>query len=203
MSSTSSNWLENYLVKAAIVQNLCTNVSCTTCGARPFRDGLLQACALVLDQGTVRLTGAAPEIVTALSRLPDPEMYVYGESFTGLKQDELPLEIPIQTSSANQQQLAAAVRLILYDLWNVMDHAMLEKQLRESWAGHVLEGMQAHHEALQNAQRARQQWEAGAQERREEKRRLRQEQHAARLAEKIERDRQWHSQHASGNTEKT
>ena len=95
--------------------------------------------------------------------------------------------------------------MILYDLWRVMDHATLEEQLRGSWAANVLEGMQAHHEALQNAQRACVEWNspAAVQERRDQKRRLKQEQHVVRLAAKVEWDRHWLSQQASESTEES
>ena len=43
------NWLQSYLIES-IDKRLCTNIDCTTCGAHPFRHGLLDAVPRATDQ---------------------------------------------------------------------------------------------------------------------------------------------------------
>lgn len=45
----SENWLQTYLVES-VQRQLCTRIHCTTCGAREFRLGVLNALSKAADQ---------------------------------------------------------------------------------------------------------------------------------------------------------
>ncbi len=142
MSPTSStnygkDWLQGYL-EASVANNLCTKISCTTCGAVDFRKGLLRALA---------------------------------------------------------QRYEEAIRLILFDIWNMLGEATAEAELGRvldgTWAGSILEGMKTHHRAEEKRRRehAEKNDPALIEKTREEKRRAKEQRHLARLAAKSERDR--------------
>jgi len=168
----SGNWLQAYLVDA-VQRKLCTQIHCTTCGALEFRRGVLDALG--------RATGQ-----------PAPQHF----------ERERALEIAkalAGVTPATDQMLAleSAVRCLLFDLWSgvLLFDNDIESLLDGTWAGGVLARMKEHHRARVAARRAHEEFQQGAQDRREAKKRLKQEQHQARLALKSERDRLWRERH--------
>jgi hypothetical protein len=101
----------------------------------------------------------------------------------------------VQPGDLPANEFESAVRLILYDIWPFFRSEAGESELvnilHETWAGSVLARMQAHSAARDAERRARAEYEAGAEKRKEEKRLLKQQRHAARPVAKAERDRLW------------
>lgn len=153
---------------------LCTQISCTTCGATDFRRGLVSA----LQSATGRHGNAAIDREGAL---------LIAEALASL-------DAPVD----NSWRLEEAVRLALFDIWYAIGVDRAERVLQPivegTWAGDVLARMKAHYEAREAARRAvaESQDPVRVQKSREDKRRIRQERHAERLARKKERDRLWH-----------
>jgi hypothetical protein len=170
----TENWLQTYLVES-VQKQLCTQIHCTTCGAREFRLGVLNALAKTVHQtpqGSFDRESVV-QIARALAEVrPIP--------------DEL-------------KTMEGAVRCLLFDLWSGLPFVYREVEtiLDGTWAGGVLVGMQEHHTATQEARRKLEEYEdpVNVQKRREEKKRLNQEKHQERLALKKERDRLWREEH--------
>lgn len=93
------------------------------------------------------------------------------------------------------QRYEEAVRLILFDIWNTLGEATAEGEvtliLNGTWAGDMLEDMQAHHRAEEKRRRehAEKNDPVRIENAHEEKRRAKAEKYLARLAGKKERDR--------------
>ncbi|MEK6299354.1 MAG: hypothetical protein AABO41_01420 [Acidobacteriota bacterium] len=166
----SENWLQTYLVEA-VQKQLCTQIHCTTCGAREFRLGVLNALAMATDQPPQQSFDrqSVVEIARALAEVqPVP--------------DEL-------------EKMEDAVRCLLFDLWSGLPFIDrdVETILDGTWAGRILRGMQEHQKATQEARRELEEYEdpVNVEKRREEKKRLKQEKHQERLALKKDRDQLW------------
>jgi hypothetical protein len=166
--ASNGNWLQEYLAEA-VAKNLCTRISCTTCGALEFRRGLLKAAARAIHgNSSERLDpGTASTILHALAHL--------------------------QTPRQSQREMEEAVRMVLFDLWTSLMLHNNEHLLGESWAGDVLQRMKAHYEAVLARSKAiaESQDPVLVQQRRLEKRNVKQQKHEERLAQKKERDRIW------------
>jgi hypothetical protein len=168
-TTDSSQWLQDYL-EESVANNLCTTLSCTTCGAMDFRTGLLLALA--------RSSGDRPK-----SRMDDRQARAIIVALAGLT-------APRETGSYHE-----AVRLIIFDIWNTIGGRTAEGELSRAldgtWVGSILEDMKAHHRAEGKRRRAHAEKNDPAfiEKTREEKRRAREQKHAARLAAKSERDR--------------
>ena len=166
----SSNWLEAYLLDA-VSRKLCTQIGCTTCGALEFRRGVIDA--------LVRETGRSP-----LERIDREGAESIAKALAEVRQDA---ESPLS--------LKPAIQCLLFDLCShgLLAEGEVDKLLRGSWAGKVLQGMREY-EAVRSVARdahlARQD-PIAVQRRREEKARARQAKHEERLALKKERDRVW------------
>jgi len=188
----TSSWLQAYLAEA-VRKKLCTEIMCTTCGAREFRLGVVRA----LRDATVQRPRKQiePEIDLEVARAL-AEVTPYG--MTG----------------PEIARFAGAVRCILSDLWSgapildseigsrtLLPHSEIEALLGSTWAGDLLHRMKEHHEAREAERRTREVFQnpANVQKRREEKKRLKQEQHKRRLALKQERDRLWRVKHGKAN----
>lgn len=171
-----ANWLDLYLVDA-VQRRLCTQIYCTTCGALEFRRGVLEALG--------RATGQRAR-----------------QHFERESVIEIAKALALVTPATNQAlALEPAVRCLLFDLWSgvsLLDNE-IESLLDGTWAGGVLARMKEHHRARMAARRAHEEFQQGAQGRREEKIRLRQQQHQARLALKKERDRLWREKQAKSD----
>jgi uncharacterized protein YqgV (UPF0045/DUF77 family) len=174
MNEMSANWLQTYLGES-VQKHLCTQIHCTTCGAREFRLGVLNALSIAANQppreGFDRQS--VVEIARALAEVqPIP--------------DEL-------------EKMEDAVRCLLFDLWSGLPFIDrdVETILDGTWAGRVLRAMKEHHEATQEARRKREEYDdpVNVQKRREDKKRVKQEEHQQRLARKKERDQLWREKH--------
>jgi hypothetical protein len=164
-------WLSEYLEEAARAR-LCTGFGCTTCGAMPFRRGVLEALARAAGEpvGSYRQRSVVEAIASALARLP------------------------------SQHRHSDAVARILGDLWTGLPglDADLHRFLAGSAAGVQLRAMEAHYTSLPARQAAREKEEAMAQAAaRLEKQRLQELAREARAARKAERDRVWKERHRS------
>lgn len=171
----SESWLRDYLDKA-VAEKLCTKPWCTTCGAAPFRKGLLAALAQEsttsggrwLDDATGR------EILAALAHV------TYAAGPGAAKFEE-------------------AVRFVIFELWRAARLSLPEMspQLEGTYTGGVLRRMEAHHETVETAriEAERRSDPELARERREQKKRERQALHAERMALQRERGREWHEAH--------
>ena len=172
MTKSDENWLYTY-ISDAINRNLCTMIHCTTCGAKEFRLGLLDALSKAAGKQIVPLYNPENSVAIAaeLARLPGDK--------------------------AHEPGFEDAVQLILCDIWSAFSKSQIEPLLQGTWAGDVLARMKVHYQAEEEAWRARKEYESPArvQQRREEKRRQKQEKHAERLALKKERDRIWWETH--------
>src|SRR5688572_12253135 len=126
----TENWLQLYLVES-VRRDLCTQIGCTTCGAREFRLGVLSALAMAtgrplrqdFDQDT------AKEIAMALAE--------------------------VHPTPTDLSKLENAVRCLLFDLWNglpVLDKD-IEMSLSGTWYGKLLREMRDHHKARQSERR--------------------------------------------------
>lgn len=167
----TTSWLQAYLVEATS-KKLCTKIHCTTCGAKAFRLGVLNALAESTGQPSKAAYDqeACVEVARALSTLsPD---------------------------GTSQREVADAVRCILADICTGIPLLDMEvgRLFADSWAGEILRKMLEHHEAVQATRRAKEEYDspASVQARREEEKRIKQENHARRLELKKERDRIWH-----------
>jgi hypothetical protein len=167
-------WLSQYLEEAARAR-LCTEFGCTTCGAMPFRRGVLEALARAAGEpvGSYRQRPVVEAIACALARLP------------------------------SRHRHSEAVARILGDLWTGLPglDADLHRFLAGSAAGAQLRAMEAHHTSLvarRAARAARETEEAMAQAAaRLERQRLQELAREARAARKAERDRVWKERHRS------
>lgn len=172
----SGNWLRAYL-DDAVQRKLCTQIYCTTCGALDFRRGVLDALSRAAGKPARQQfeRESAIEIAKALAAV------------TAAPDQALALE-PV-------------VRCLLFDLWSgvpLFDNET-ESLLDGTWAGGVLTRMKEHHRARVAARRAHEEFQHGAQGRRDGKRRLRQGRHQTRLALKQERDRLWREKQAKAD----
>lgn len=180
MTPTSSatrgeNWLQGYLLDA-VRKNLCIRIFCTTCGAEDFRRGLLVVLAGAMGRDFVpRIDNEAALAITRALALVHP-------------------------GADEHSQYEDAVRLILFEIWQVAAEHEFELVLEGTWAGGVLARMKAHHKAREDERRAfaESQDPIKVQQRREEKRRIRQEKHSERLNLKRERDRLWREKQEKG-----
>lgn len=171
MSSThyAKDWLHGYL-KESVANNLCTKISCTTCGAMDFRKGLLRALAHSSgDRTSSRMDGTQARAIAA--------------------------ELAGLAAPRETQRYEEAIRLILFDIWNTLGEATAEAEVTRildgTWAGSILDGMKTHHRAEEKRRRehAEKNDPALIEKMREEKRRAKEQKHLARLAAKSERDR--------------
>jgi len=175
----SDHWLQAYLDES-VHKKVCTKISCTTCGARQFRLGLLNALSHTtghpscgrFDQSTCL------QIANALSEVnPDGDV-------TGGLED--------------------AVRFILCVLWDGIPNPgkVLETVLKGTWAGNVLDRMIEYHESVEALQRNKAAYESpqAVADRKEKKKRLKQEQHAKRLEAKIIHDKVWRERNMTDNS---
>jgi hypothetical protein len=165
------NWLSRYL-QESVDRKICTRIYCTACGAMTFRTGVLRALAAETGQpiGSHYDVKQATTIARALAEVaPTP---------------------------FEAQRFEAAVRCLVFELWHALGPWTLLPLVKGTWAGGVLDRMQAHYEARQAAEQARQQFEAAAPARRAEKQRAKQQRHQARLERKKERDRAWRATNA-------
>ena len=173
--SEDDNWLQRYL-EDAVERKLCTQIHCTTCGAKEFREGYREQLRRATGHEHGPMFGGASLLAHALA---------------GVTQGK-----------AAEPELDHAVRLILFEIWPFLGEGEGESQLavilRGSWAESVLARMQAHANARKAARAEREEFEAGAAKRKEEKNRLKRERLAARLAGKAERDRLWHESKKGG-----
>jgi len=168
-TTPDGTWLQVFLLDA-VHRNLCTEIHCTTCGALEFRRGLLVALEAAMGGGHVsHYDNAAALAITRALACVDPE-------------------------TGKSQRFEAAVRTILFDVWQVAAQHEVEAVLQGTWAGDVLAGMKTHHKAREEERRAfaESQDPVKVQKRREENRRLKQEKHRQRLAKKVEYDRLWY-----------
>lgn len=167
---TKRNWLHEYL-DGAVRSNICTEIHCSTCGAKQFRQGLLDQ---VQIQTGIRVAG----------RLTTAEALALGEALGGVKAE-----------FSDLAKAKEAIRCVLYDVWRVLPKVIFQEEfvprLGNSWSGAVLHEMQEYEQRRQAARQRQAEYESPAAvgARREERGRLKQEQHAARLARKLERDR--------------
>jgi hypothetical protein len=154
-------------VEEAIKRGLCTQIHCTTCGAKEFRQGLWAAIGGKSKGDLGPMLGNATALAGLMIGLKKKDDYTYEHE--------------------------KAVRLMLFEIWphlgNEGRESELESMLRGTWAGESLARMKAHWSARREAQRAHAEREANAPRRREEKKRQKAGQHASRLAAKVERDR--------------
>lgn len=170
-TTDSHEWLHAYIVDA-ISRRLCVRYTCTTCGARDFKNGLARRVNAPADQPFPFLSpDSARSLATAVRGL---------------------------TRARNADgQYEEAVRSVLCLIWYALGRegdAELSGVLHGTWSGYVLDSMKAHSAAV-NAERERRALEQSperVQERRDAKRLLKQQRHAERLLAKRERDRLWH-----------
>jgi len=165
----SGNWLFDFLDET-LRKRFCTQIRCTTCGAMDFRQEL-----------RVRVGGAIGRAPQSLDGDKDAALAILGELS----------KIEISKQDPRFKDFEPAVRLIIFDIWDIVPMAVEEitQRVAGSYGQHVLSLMQAHHAAgiRRAAEHERSQLEA--QEKRIEKVRLRRERHVARLVLKDERDR--------------
>jgi hypothetical protein len=162
-------WLSEYLQEAARAR-LCTAFGCTTCGAWPFRSGVLEALARASGEpvASYRDPSVVEAIACALARLPSHHHH------------------------------SGAVARILGDLWTGLPglDAALHRFVAGSAAGVQLRAMEAHYTSLPARRAAREKEEAMARTAaRLEKQRLQELARDARAARKAERDRVWKERH--------
>ena len=163
------DWLSRYIAES-VAKNLCTNPTCTTCGAQEFRSGLRRALsdAMGVEQPGDGLTSETAVRLSEAAALVCP---------------------------TSDQEWTEAVRLILFDIWYTLGPARAERDLRTilgaSWAGDLLSQMQEHYRREIESRRRHEERSdpEKAKVRREEKKRSRQIRHSERLAAKRERDR--------------
>ena len=172
----SGNWLQAYLTDA-VQRKLCTQIHCTTCGALEFRRGVLDA-----------LSGATGQ--PAQEHFERESAIATSTALAGVA--------PITDQSLD---LEPAVRCLLFDLWSgvpLFDND-IESLLDGTWAGSVLARMKEHHRARVAARRTHEEFQQGAQGRRDGKRRLKQARHQTRLGLKREGDRLWREKQAQSD----
>lgn len=171
----SKSWLRDYLDKA-VAERLCTKPWCTTCGATPFRKGLLAALGQVSETSVGRWLDepSGREILVGLAHVTNP-------------------------AGPKAAAIEEAVRFVIFELWRAtwLSVPDMRPQLEGTYAGDVLQRMEAHHEAVEAARVAAQRRSDPelARERREQKKRERQAAHTERIALQRERSREWHEAH--------
>ena len=177
-ATMSSNWLEAYL-SAAVREELCTKINCTTCGATAFRKGVLGALAKATGE-PLRQSFYREGNIEIAKALAD-----------------------VRPSIDTARPIENAVMCLLNELWSGMPFLdrEIESLMVGSRAGEILNRMKAHHEARETKRHDYEasQDPAAVQRRREEKKRLNQERHEERLALKRERDRLWHAQNVKAD----
>ena len=182
-------WLDRY-IDEVVVKRICTTTYCTTCGAREFRQGLLDS--LAAESQPARTRRVRCFTVEEARLLLD-----------GLKW----VTVPSQDAGFNSSRdRTSAIRFVLKSVWDALGgengEPEMQRALAESWAGAELDQMIAHHRNLQ-AQHAefvaRQDPERVAHSK-IEKRRLKALRHQDRLEAKKERDRAWHEKQAATDT---
>jgi hypothetical protein len=167
----ADKWLQG-LLREAVGAPLCTDILCTTCGVREFRNRLLQALRERMGVETIERIDRAAAIGLAQGLAAIPAEEALAGSF----------EMP--------------VRLVLFDLWHSVGEAFVEREvapiLDGSWAGQVLDRMKAHYQARQDARRQHSEQNDPAQieVRRAAKRRSTEDAVALRMAAKQQRDRE-------------
>src|SRR5688572_3190570 len=124
-------WLQRF-IEDAVGRTLCTEIGCTTCGAREFRLGLLEAFAE--HSGRTKPGCFDGESARAV-----------GCDLAGVQPSTTPEEIE------------RAVMLILYEVWATLGEAPAESlvapHLAGTWSGEILVRMQAHHKSCLEEQR--------------------------------------------------
>lgn len=172
---SNANWLQRFLFESTGEKPLCTKIYCTTCGALPFRRGLLAALAAA--------TGTEPKKAFEWA-----EVQSIAKALASVRPPE---------DLEQMWRFEASVRNILFAIYRIPRRHEIEPLLSGSWAGDVLNMMKVHYEERQAVQRARAVFEDpdNVRNRRKEKNRLKQEKHTERLAEQRERSRLWHENH--------
>lgn len=162
------------LVKSAVVENDCTEIGCTTCGAATFRMRLHRF--------------VAPDAEVEDKVLPFPPRLTAAQA-EGLLVDLKVVPDEWVASPAER----SAVKLILFLIWSALggDASLphMRDRLQQSAAGRILQQMEAH-SAADKARRA----EHARRNSTEEKVRRkaeRAERHAERLRQKAMRDQAW------------
>ncbi len=166
----ADQWLRNFLIDAKS-RRLCMKVSCTTCGAREFRNRLRAA--------------TAQAIVDFDPQTPDQYYWTFlAKSLAQVSPDQ-----------RGRARLIEGTRLVICDLavrfLGAPGRRRLHELLDGSWAGEVLAGMEAHAETI----RLRHLEHQERQERLRDRKEQRSVERMARERERIERkrvhDRQW------------
>lgn len=171
-------WLQRYL-DDSVRRNLCTSIHCTTCGARAFRQGLLDG--LAASSGEEAARRMEPGHALAMARA-----------------------LRLVEAVRRDWKWEDALQFIIYECWDAFadetGRGEFEAILAGSSAGDVLARMKAHHQARMEAARLHRKANdpENIKARREEKKQLRQQGHAERLEAKVERDRVWREKQQKG-----
>lgn len=174
---SSARWLDDVLERA-ISERMCVRVTCSTCGAVPFRSALRRAVA-----DSERSDGAP-------ARAPDTTSVLV----------EALLALP-----AVPRRFEEALRLILVDLWAGLGEpgfrTRVESRLKGTPAGDLLRRMRDHSAEVERQRSAGEAFAspAAVAARREARKRLRQAVHAERLATKPLRDAAWFARKAQAS----
>lgn len=161
-------WLQRYL-SAAVRQQLCTKMYCTTCGATDFRRGWCAALGWASRYAPGDRTERARVLASGLARV---------------KPDE-------------RGRIEEAIELILFEVRSGVDLVSTDWRtiLRGSWAESILHRMEEDARLYREIAAGRARHQEALQAAAAERRRERQERHQARLAAKVEKDRAWRATH--------
>jgi len=162
------------ILRSAVVENDCTAIGCTTCGAATFRIRLH------------RFMTPDAEVETKARPFPPPLTAAQAE---GLLADLQALPNEYVSSYAER----SAVKLILFLAWAALGGDLslpsMRDTLRQSAAGRILQQMEAH-SAADKARRAEHARRSSPEEKVRRKAE-RAERHAERLRQKAMRDQVW------------
>ena len=167
-----AGWLKAFLDGASKAQ-LCTRVYCTTCGAKPFRDGL--KAGAIIASGTTGNEPLAKFTADALATLGQETVDHHSE----------------------------ALRLTLVELWGslgeVQFHRIVEAKLANSPMAIFLQRMRAHSADRARAYQTHEDSQRRATQQREFKKAERTKAHVARLEAKKLRDAEWRARSSEGS----
>lgn len=162
------------LLKSAVVENDCTEIGCTTCGAATFRMRLHRF--------------VAPDAEVENKANPFPPRLTAAQA-EGLLVDLQVVPAECVASPAER----SAVKLILFLIWSALggDASLphMRDRLQQSAAGRILQQMEAHSAAdkARRAEHARR----NSPEEKVRRKSERAERHAERLRQKAMRDQAW------------
>lgn len=162
------------LVKSAVVENDCTEIGCTTCGAATFRMRLHRF--------------VAPEAEVENKARPFPPR------LTAAQAEEILVDLQVVPDECVASPAErSAVKLILFLIWSALggDASLphMRDKLQQSAAGRILQQMEAHSAA--DKERRAEHARRNSPEEKVRRKAERAERHAERLRQKVMRDQAW------------